>query len=129
MTGPDRDVDRTSYRPPRNVRPANIKGLDKAALLAELWNRAQRPEPGSPGFGIATRPMTTTEARSILSNTSGVEAPATTNGRRLFFGVLRGRTLAVDLGGDLLFARSYDTVNGEGQAQAAVNVVRNRSRP
>ncbi len=87
----------------------SIKGKDKSAVLAALYN-ASRPM----GMGHARfdpEPMTADEARDILS------------GSRCF-DYLNGRVMKVDLSSDDEFDEFlYDRDNGSGAAQRAVDSV------
>lgn len=87
----------------------DITGLDKAVLLAALYNRS-KPQ----GLGILhARPgdMTPAEATTHLST-----GP--------YFDYLGGRVLKVDLGGDTLNPWLYDRDNGSGAAARVVEQLR-----
>ena len=90
----------------------SLKGLDKAAVLAALYN-ASRPL----GLGILhfdPREMTIDEARAHLKDS----AP------EFYFDYLKGRVLKVDLSGDELNPCLYDCDNGEGAARKAITKLR-----
>jgi hypothetical protein len=87
----------------------SIVGLDKAAVLAALYNRS-RPQ----GMGFLQydpAPMTVEEARSLLAQSK-------------YFDYLKGRVLKVSLEKDEFDERLYDRDNGPGAAASAVNEVR-----
>jgi hypothetical protein len=88
----------------------SIAGIDKAVLLAELYNNA-RPQ-GMGYLHFTPDVMTDDDARRILA-----EFPA---GRPIRFDYLKGRVMKVDITGDVLKPWLYDRDNGEG---AAANVV------
>ena len=91
----------------------NIKGMDKAAVLAALYNHAR-----TQGLGILHyQPgnMSLEEARNLLKTQS-------------YFDYLKGRVLKIDLSGDELNERLYDRDNGLGAAAAAI-VARNMGPP
>ena len=83
----------------------DIKGLDKAVLLMELYRRAK---PIGMGTMEARLPyMSVEEARIVLACGPDVE-------------YLYGRVMKVLIEGDGLDARVYDAYNGEGTAARAV---------
>lgn len=97
----------------------SIKGLDKAAVLAALYNGSA---PVGLGF-LQSRPgpMTVEEARAFI--------PAGDDRSRMFpelqkehlyFDYLLGRPLKVDLSGDEFDPRLYDRDNGQGRAERIV---------
>lgn len=84
----------------------SIKGKDKAAVLAALYNNAKPL-----GFGIVVaskEPMSTEAAQKILD--SG----------QTFFDYLNGRVMKVHLDEDEFNPRLYDRDNGEGAAAKAI---------
>ena len=84
----------------------NIKDLDKAEVLAALYN-GSRPL----GLGILhfdPKDMTKDEAKEILNQTEK-------------FDYLKGRVMKVDLSGDSFNPWLYDRDNGEGAAERIVN--------
>lgn len=92
----------------------SLKGLDKAAVLAALYN-ASKPQ----GLGFLhynPEPMTIEVARKILS----VE----TN-----FDYLCGRVIKVDLSGDTLDTWGFDRDNGESAAEKALKSLQETSDP
>ena len=87
----------------------SLEGLDKAAVLAALYNGAK---PQGLGFlQYDPSPMRTEDAKALFAQ-----------GTR--FDYVQGRVLKVDLGKNTLDPRSYDHDNGSGAAEAAVNAVR-----
>lgn len=85
----------------------DISQMDRAAVLAALYNRAQ-PQ----GLGIlhfTPEDMTVAEARELLEQ-----------GGRPHFDYLRGRVMKVMLDGDALDPRLYDRDNGDGAAEDAL---------
>jgi len=83
-----------------------LKGLDKAKVLAALYN-ASTPQ----GMGFLQYdpgPMTVSEARELLE-------------KHRYFDYLKGRVMKIDLSGDLLDPYLYDRDNGEGAAQRAID--------
>lgn len=85
----------------------DITGLDKAAVLAALYNRAQVQ-----GLGFLqakSGDMTTEEAQAILNDDDN-----------RYFDYLYGRVMKVDLKGDEFNPWLYDRDNGEGAAARAL---------
>jgi hypothetical protein len=83
----------------------NIKGKNKAAILAALYNNS-RPQ----GMGFLhydPKPMSEEEAAKILEESSA-------------FDYLKGRVLKVNLSGDAFDPRLYDRDIGEGAAASAL---------
>lgn len=89
----------------------NIAGLDKAQVLAALFNYA-----GQQGLGVleqdGTRRMTVEEAREMLDT------------GRTHFEYVRGRVMKIDLDSDELDVRLYNRDNGEGAVQATLEHLR-----
>lgn len=84
----------------------SLEGLDKAAVLAGLYNASR---PLGMGFLQYDRvPMTTEEAQAILKQ------------GHTYFDYLKGRVMKIDLGGDELDPRLYDRDNGAGAAAKAI---------
>ena len=89
-------------------RPLNTSGLDKADLLAALYNAAK---PGaSDAFNTRTAPMTGSEAQDIINRTKGP----------LCFTYVKGRALMVNITGDALDTAKYDEKNGKNAAKEVV---------
>ncbi len=102
----------------------NIAGLDKAELLAALYNRS-----GPVGMGYLRAKkgdMTVEEAREML--TRGDDHQRDFNCRRpderLYFDYLHGRPLKIHLGGDVLRTHLYNRDNGAGMAETIVEELR-----
>lgn len=89
----------------------DITGLDKAAVLAALYN-ASKPQ----GMGFMhydPKPMTTEEAAKILADGSP------------YFDYLKGRVMKIDLKSDTaLEERLYDRDNGTGKAAFVIDELR-----
>ncbi len=88
----------------------DLRGLDKAAVLAALYNASKAQGRGWLHFDPA--PMTVPEAREIL------DEYLKNNWR---FDYLKGRVMKVDFSGDDLSFRLYDRDNGAGAAQRAID--------
>lgn len=87
----------------------NIKGLDKAQLLVELYNHSHQQ-----GLGMLqpSRSLTVEDARKLLEQTT-------------YFDYLYGKVMKVDLSSDEEFEeRLYDRDNGQGMAQSVVDGMR-----
>lgn len=92
----------------------DLKGLDKAAVLAALYN-ASKPQ----GMGFMhydSTPMMVEEARQLLE-------------RGAYFDYLKGRVMKVDLGGDTLDTWGYDRDNGDGAAAKALESLQTTGDP
>ena len=85
----------------------NISHLDKADVLAALYNKAQAQGMGR--LQYKPEPMTAEQAAGLLENN-----------RRPYFDYVHGRVMKVDLSGDDLDTRLYNRDNGEGAAEAAI---------
>lgn len=87
----------------------SIAGLDKADVLAELYNAA-RPQ----GMGFThfdPKPMGNTEAAELLKTTK-------------YFDYVKGRVMKVEINGDELDPLLYDRDNGEGAAAKVIEAIR-----
>lgn len=87
----------------------NIKGLDKAKLLVELYNRSHQQ-----GMGMfqRARNLTVEDARQLLEQST-------------YFDYLYGKVMKVDLSSDEEFSEwLYDRDNGQGAAQEVVDKLR-----
>jgi hypothetical protein len=94
----------------------NITGLNKAAVLAALYN-ASRPQ-GMGFLQYTPEPMTIEQAEALLD--SG----------QTYFDYLQGRVMKVDLSNDDSFNdRLYDRDNGEGAAAIAIASLRATENP
>lgn len=94
----------------------NIEGLDKAEVLAALYNASKQQ-----GMGFTHKrgalPMTKEEAAQELA------AAQQPNGAA-YFDYLHGRVMKVRLVGDQLDPWLYDRDNGQGAAERAINTLR-----
>lgn len=84
----------------------NLEGMDKAIILAALYN-ASKPQ----GMGFLhydPTPMSIEEAQKLLKEET-------------YFDYLKGRVMKIDLSGDTLNTRGYDRDNGDGAAEKAIN--------
>jgi len=90
----------------------DIKGIDKAMLLAGLYNGSR---PLGLGFLQATlNDMTVEEARAEIKERNG----------DLYFDYLNDRVMKVDISGDTLGSWGYDRDLGQGAAQSVVSAIR-----
>lgn len=87
----------------------DLTGLDKAAVLAALYNASQPQGLGLLHYDSTT--MTPEEAAPYLARSPYVD-------------YLKGRVIKVDLGGDTLDERLYDRDNGTGAAARALASLR-----
>lgn len=105
----------------------NIEGLDKALVLAALYNRSA-PQ----GMGVLqARPggFTVDDARAAIAEGDDSKRIfgelAGRRNKELYFDYLRGRPLKVDLTGDSFDPWGYDRDNGgEGSAQRIIDDLR-----
>lgn len=98
----------------------SIAGLDKAAVLAALYNASQ---PLGMGFLHATpHDMTVEQARELIA--TDADPDYTTPRRGLRFDYLHGRVLKVDLAGDSFGTWLYDRDNGQGAAGRVIEKLR-----
>jgi hypothetical protein len=85
----------------------DITGLDKAVVLATLFNHSRQQ-----GMGFldssGTKNMIVEDARQVYANSKG------------YFDYLRGRVMKVDISGDSLDPWGYDRDNGQGAARRAL---------
>ena len=113
-------------------RMVSIVGLDKAAVLAVLYNRALT---GGMGFmQYDPRPMTVEQAREILRSFEGAakkfffrKIEKQSSVIRIYFDYIAGRAMKVDLTSDKEFdASTYDEpcYNGDGAAEDAIRSLR-----
>ncbi|MGW4648092.1 hypothetical protein [Kitasatospora sp. NPDC004289] len=87
----------------------DITGLDKAAVLAALYNASQQQ-----GLGFlnprGAAPIAVEQAQELIEQA----------GDRLEFDYVHGRALKVDISGDSFSPRGFDRDNGPGAARAAL---------
>jgi len=86
----------------------NIKNMDKAEVLAKLYNSSKVQGMGA--FHAKPRKMTIAEAKHLLD-------AGTTH-----FDYLHGKIMKINLKGDTLVPWLYDRDNGEGAAARALGV-------
>jgi hypothetical protein len=84
----------------------SLVGLDKAAVLAALYN-ASKPQ-GMGFLRYVPEPMTKGQAEELLS-------------QQTRFDYLQGRVMKVNLSGDEFDPWGYDRYNGQGAAQRAID--------
>ena len=99
----------------------DIKGLDKAAILAALWNNARQffENPSAPQRE-KDGDMSIEEARQVIESKI-----ACRDGILEYnIGGLYGRTIKTDLSGDTMDPRSYDYDSGFGKAEEVIGVLR-----
>lgn len=103
----------------------NIEGLDKAAVLAALFN-ASAPQ----GFGFlqsASGPqvMTVEDAQRMIDESPEPMISGMPDGRALQFDYVLGRPLKVEIGGDEFSPWGFDRDNGgPGAAQKVIDRLR-----
>lgn len=88
----------------------NIKGLNKGAVLAALYN-ASRPQ-GMGFLQYQKEAMTAAEGETLLQ------------GERPYFDYLRGRVMKIEIAGDEIDTYLYDRDNGPGAGEAAIQALR-----
>jgi hypothetical protein len=86
----------------------SLEGLDKAAVLAALYNASQPLGMGFLHFDPA--PMTIGEAQSLLE-------------QHTYFDYLKGRVMKIDLSGNELDPWLYDRDNGPGAAASVIAAI------
>lgn len=87
----------------------SIQGLNKAAVLAALYNAAQ---PQGMGFmQYQPDPINEQEAGQLLAQTT-------------YFDYVQGRVMKVDLAKDEFNPTYYDRDNGQGTAERVINSLR-----
>ena len=103
----------------------DLRGLDKAAVLAALYNASKPQGLGFLHYDPAL--MTVEEAQSILDEKQARLKEINSMGGNwdeIYFDYLKGRVMKIDLLGDDLRFQLYDRDNGEGAAQRAINGIR-----
>lgn len=95
----------------------SIKGIDKAELLAALFNRSHQQGMGFMNAAGRTD-MTVEQAKEVIEKHYDPET--------LYFDYLRGRVLKVGIAGDTLRTALYNRDVGEGAAEFVVDSLRNR---
>jgi len=93
----------------------DIKGLDKATLLAGLYNNSK---PQGLGFLNADpKPMTRDQAELIIQ-TQGMN-----------FDYLQGRVMKINIAGDSMFTHGYNRDNGKDAAEHVVSTIKSGQMP
>ena len=94
----------------------NISGLDKAAVLAALYNRSKQQ-----GMGFVDKhganDITAEQAREYIKERADVV-------RGMYFDYLNGRVMKIDLSYDEMKTAMYNRDNGEGAAEAIIEQIR-----
>lgn len=88
----------------------NIEGLDKAEVLAALYNASMQQ-----GLGF----LQPRGAAGMTKEEAAKELKINT-----YFDYLHGRVMKVDLSKDEFFCGAYDRDNGQGAAEAAIAPLR-----
>ena len=91
----------------------SIEGLDKAQVLAALFNHSKQQGMGFYDRSGASQ-MTAEQAAKDIERMDG----------RLYFDYHLGRVMKVDIAGDSFSPRLYDRDNGQGAAAAAIDSIR-----
>ena len=97
-----------------------IIGLDKAEVLAALYNYAQPQGMGFMHFTPA--PMTQEEAQKEINWRQKEIYDGHSD--QLYFDYLHGRVMKVDIASDELDERLYDRDNGQGAAEKVITALR-----
>lgn len=100
----------------------SIKGLDKAEVLAALYNAASPQRLGFLQFD--PKPMTREEAREIIDSQTYCYKDYKGEHRFLAFDYLKGRLMKVNLEYDTLNPIGYDRGNGKGVAKRVIEELR-----
>lgn len=103
----------------------SIKGLDKAAVFAALYNVA-RPQ-GAGFLQYDPTPITAEMARKMMELGDDTKRDFGHNGGNLYFDYVKGRVMKVDLSRDELDPRLYDRDNGHGSAARAIESLRKQT--
>ena len=91
----------------------SVKGLDKAEVLAALYNGSRQQGMGFLNL-CGAEGMSIEEAAAVIASC----------GDRLYFDYLRGRVMKVDLTTDEFDEWLYDRDNGQGAAARAIAALR-----
>ena len=98
----------------------DITGLNRAQLLAALYNKAQAQGMGY--LHLDKYIMTDEEAHKLIDYQKAEFG-------HLYFDYVKGRSMKINLGGDTLDPRFYDRDNGQGAVAAIVEQLRKPSNP
>lgn len=102
----------------------DIKGVDKAELLAALYNNA---EPMGMGFLQArSGDMSVEDAQVVISNGTD-DYPGDWKNTNLYFDYVYGRPLKVDLSGDVVRSDLYDRDWGVGECERIVEELKKKA--
>lgn len=91
-----------------------IQNMDRAEVLATLFNAAKIDDTTQPFAELDRETMTVEEARAILIDM------AETPGRNQYVGAIRGRVISCHLGKDYIRPHRYDEANGTDAALTAL---------
>lgn len=95
----------------------SIEGLDKAAVLAALFNGSRQQGMGFMNAG-GQQPMTIEKAQAVIDRCNG----------DLYFDYLGGRVLKVDIGGNMLQTHLYNRDIGDGAAERIIDKLRGTAK-
>jgi hypothetical protein len=101
------------------VKPVHVEGLDRASLLAALYNAAKPV-----GLGILAtdnEPMTRDQAAALIESRRGFDRLLD---GALMFDCLKGRSIKVIIGRDVIDPTLYDRDNGPGACARVVLALR-----
>lgn len=90
----------------------DISGLDKAAILAALYNGSRQQ-----GMGFI-------HARGALEMTTEQAREEIANNNQMYFDYLHGRVMKISLRGDELQTALYNRDNGAGAAERIIESLR-----
>lgn len=95
-----------------DTKPIDIKGIDKAVLLAALYNASKQQ-----GMGF----LQTRGARSMSVEEAKKEIEQNPRG---YYDYLHGRVMKSDISKDTFDPWGYDRDNGSGSAERVINSIR-----
>ena len=93
----------------------SIQGLDKATVLAALYNAS--PPVGMGFLNPGARQQMTAEQAAQRIESAGSD---------LYFDYLQGRVMKIDLAGDAVDTRLYDRDNGQGSGARVIEALRDK---
>lgn len=96
-----------------------ISGMDRAIILAALYNRAQVQGMGF--LQYTPEDMSVEEARGIIDHRR-------LSNQDLYFDYLKGRVMKIDLSGNETDTRLYNRDNGQGAAEKVMADIREKYR-
>jgi hypothetical protein len=103
----------------------SIAGLDKAELLAALYNAARTMSWG--WLQASDGPMTKEQAQELIDKGKWHDVVESSS-KKLYFDYVKGRPLKIDISGDVLRTRLYDRDQGDGVAAEVVEKLRGGKR-